>query len=92
MRNLSQRLQDIGFRYGAGLEPHDINYSEPIADGWDIGLSTEYNLIAVLHYSGVLTINAEFVGEPEMFWDATKALITDELAQVSNQSKQLSLF
>ena len=92
MRNLTQRLQDIGFRYGAGLEPHDINYSEHIADDWHIGLSTEYNLIAVLHYSGVLTINAEFVGEPEMFWDATKALITDELAQVSNQSKQLSLF
>lgn len=90
MRNIHQRLQDIGFRFGAGLMPEDINYSESIADGWDIGLSTEYNLIAVLHYSGVLTINAEFIGEPEAFWDATKALIADELATVT--SKQLSLF
>lgn len=92
MPNITQRLQDIGFRFGAGLEPHDIDYSERIADDWDIALSTEYNLIAVLHYSGVLTINAEFIGEPELFWDATKKLIADELAQVSNQSKQLSLF
>ena len=90
MPKLTQRLQDIGFRYGSGLMPEDIDYSEHVSDGWSIGQSSEYNLIVVIHHSGVLTIDAEIIGNSQMFWDATKKLIADELATVT--SKQLSLF
>ena len=92
MPKIIQRLQDIGFRFGAGLTPGELEdcYTEHIADGWSILLNSEYNLIAILYPTGLITINAEIIGNPEMFWDATKKLIADELATVT--SKQLSLF
>lgn len=92
MPKIIQRLQDIGFCYGTGLESHELDYGETIGDGWIIAQSAENNMIAIMHHSGILAIDAKTIGNPQMFWDATKELIADELAQVFNQTKQLSLF